>query len=134
MIPQVLIDEHAELTCPVTYFTNLVYLLIKFSVGSGDCAPFVGHNAFLRWKAIQSVSFMEGGKEKFWSESHVSEDFDMSLRLQTAGFVVRLSTYDRGEFKEGVSLTAFDELLRWEKYSYGCSELVCSTSHCPATY
>jgi cellulose synthase/poly-beta-1,6-N-acetylglucosamine synthase-like glycosyltransferase len=59
----------------------------------GDCAPFVGHNAFLRWKAIQSVSFMEDGVEKFWSESHVSEDFDMSLRLQTAGFVVRLATY-----------------------------------------
>jgi hypothetical protein len=33
---------------------------------------------------------------------------------------------DKGEFKEGVSLTAFDELLRWEKYAYGCSELVCS--------
>lgn len=77
----------------VTYFTNLVYLLIKFSVGNGDCAPFVGHNAFLRWKAIQSVSFEEDGVEKFWSESHVSEDFDMSLRLQTAGFVVRLATY-----------------------------------------
>lgn len=36
---------------------------------------------------------MENGIEKFWSESHVSEDFDMSLRLQTAGFVVRLATY-----------------------------------------
>lgn len=48
----------------------------------------------------------------------------MSLRLQTAGFVVRLATYDNGEFKEGVSLTAFDELLRWEKYAYGCSELI----------
>jgi cellulose synthase/poly-beta-1,6-N-acetylglucosamine synthase-like glycosyltransferase len=80
-------------TSPVTYFTNLVYLLIRFSVGNGDCAPFVGHNAFLRWKAIQSVSFMENDIEKFWSESHVSEDFDMSLRLQTAGFVVRLATY-----------------------------------------
>lgn len=31
---------------------------------------------------------------------------------------------DDGEFKEGVSLTVFDELLRWEKYAYGCSELV----------
>lgn len=77
----------------VTYFTDLVYLLIRFSVGSGDCAPFVGHNAFLRWKAIQSVSFYENGVEKFWSECHVSEDFDMSLRLQTAGFNVRLATY-----------------------------------------
>lgn len=113
----------------ITYFTNLVYLLIRFSVGNGDCAPFVGHNAFLRWKAIQSVSFMENGIEKFWSESHVSEDFDMSLRLQTAGFVVRLATYDHGEFKEGVSLTAFDELLRWEKYAYGCSELIFHPIH-----
>ncbi|KAH8690184.1 glycosyl transferase family group 2-domain-containing protein [Talaromyces proteolyticus] len=115
---------HSFFENAITYFTNLIYLLIKFSVGNGDCAPFVGHNAFLRWKAIQSVYFVEDGVEKFWSESHVSEDFDMSLRLQTAGFVVRLATYDKGEFKEGVSLTAFDELLRWEKYAYGCSELI----------
>lgn len=40
---------------------------------------------------------------------------------------------DKGEFKEGVSLTAFDELLRWEKYSYGCSELVISSSLLPTT-
>ena len=86
-------SSNTRLTITVTYFTDLIYLLIRFSVGSGDCAPFVGHNAFLRWKAIQSVSFIENGVEKFWSESHVSEDFDMSLRLQTAGFVVRLATY-----------------------------------------
>jgi hypothetical protein len=95
----------------------------------GDCAPFVGHNAFLRWKAIQSVSFIEDGVQKFWSDSHVSEDFDISLRLQIAGFIVRLASYDHGEFKEGVSLTVFDELLRWEKYAYGCSELVSPNSH-----
>lgn len=96
---------------PVTYFTNLVYLLIRFSVGSGDCAPFVGHNAFLRWKAIQSVSFTEGGIEKFWSESHVSEDFDMSLRLQTAGFVVRLATYGKTYFRSSpVELVANSHL------------------------
>lgn len=78
----------------VTYFTNLVYLLIRFAVGNGDYAPFVGHNAWLRWKALQSVRFTaDDGRELFWSESHVSEDFDMSLRLQTAGFVVRLATY-----------------------------------------
>src|SRR5436190_7998952 len=93
---------------PVTYFTNLVYLSIRFAVGMGDYAPFVGHNAFLRWKAIQSVSFVEDGVEKFWSDSHVSEDFDISLRLQIAGFIVRLASYDHGEFKEGVSLTVFD--------------------------
>lgn len=34
----------------ITYFTNLVYSSIRFSIGSGEVAPFVGHNAFLRWR------------------------------------------------------------------------------------
>lgn len=46
---------------------------------------------------------------------HVSEDFDMSLRLQMQNFIVRLATYHEGAFKEGVSLTVYDELARWEK-------------------
>ena len=66
--------------------------------------------------AIQSVSREEeGGYIAFWSESHVSEDFDMSLRLQVANNIVRLASYHNGEFKEGVSLTIYDELARWEK-------------------
>jgi Glycosyl transferase family group 2 len=110
----------------ITYFTNLVYTSIQFAVGSGDCAPFVGHNTFIRWKAIQSIaSYDEEVKRTlFWSESHVSEDFDVSLRLQMNGFVVRLATYHDGGFEEGVSLTVYDELARWEKYAYGCNELV----------
>ncbi|KAI0129117.1 glycosyl transferase family group 2-domain-containing protein [Xylariales sp. AK1849] len=132
--PEVAIIQHASGVMQVThswfedaiaYFTDLVYLSIKFAVGNGDVAAFVGHNAFLRWKALQSVRFTDkDGRELFWSESHVSEDFDVALRLQTAGFLIRLATYDKGEFKEGVSLTIFDELLRWEKYAYGCSELL----------
>lgn len=41
---------------------------ITFAVGNGDCAPFVGHNAFLRWKAVQSVAYEEDGQLKFWSD------------------------------------------------------------------
>jgi len=108
----------------ITYFTNLTYCSIQFAVGNGDCAPFVGHNAFLRWKAVQSVAYEEDDMTKFWSDDHVSEDFDMSLRLQMNGFIVRLATYHNGGFKEGVSLTVYDELARWEKYAYGCNELV----------
>ena len=108
----------------ISYFTNLVYTSIQFAVGNGDCAPFVGHNTFIRWKAIQSIAWEEDGATKFWSESHVSEDFDVSLRLQMNGFVVRLATYHNGGFKEGVSLTVYDEIARWEKYAYGCNELV----------
>lgn len=61
---------------------------------------------------------------KVWSESHVSEDFHLSLRLQIAGFSLRLASYHGEGFKEGVSLTVFDELARWEKYAYGTNELV----------
>jgi hypothetical protein len=83
----------------------------------------------------------------YWSEQHVSEDFDMALRLQIAGNIVRLATYHDNEFKEGVSLTIYDELARWEKsvdfkldccdmtltcfsrYAYGCNELVFNPIH-----
>lgn len=131
--PEVAILQHASGVMQVahnvfengiTYFTNLIYASIQFAVGNGDCAPFVGHNAFLRWKAIQSVSYEREGRRVFWSDDHVSEDFDMSLRLQMENFTVRLATYHEGGFKEGVSLTVYDELARWEKYAYGCNELV----------
>lgn len=59
-----------------------------------------------------------------WSESNVSEDFDLALRLMMQGYIVRWATYSKGGFKEGVSLTADDELNRWQKYAYGCSELI----------
>lgn len=109
----------------ITFFTNLIYSAIRYTVSNGDVAPFVGHNAFLRWSAIQQVSYEdEDGYEKFWSESHVSEDFDMSLRLQCNGYIIRLAAWAGEGFKEGVSLTVYDELARWEKYAYGCNELL----------
>ncbi|KIW71780.1 hypothetical protein PV04_00016 [Phialophora macrospora] len=109
----------------ITFFTKLIYTAIEYTVANGDVAPFVGHNAILRWSAIQQVSYTdEDGYEKFWSESHVSEDFDMSLRLQCDGYIIRLASWAHGGFKEGVSLTVYDELARWEKYAYGCNELL----------
>jgi cellulose synthase/poly-beta-1,6-N-acetylglucosamine synthase-like glycosyltransferase len=100
----------------ITYFTNMVYSAINFSVGNGEVAPFVGHNAFLRWQAVQSVGVDDpDGYVAYWSESHVSEDFDIALRLQIAGNIVRCAHYHNNEFKEGVSLTIYDELARWEK-------------------
>lgn len=114
----------------ITFFTNLVYTAIQYAVSNGDVAPFVGHNAFLRWTAVQDVAYIETDvndgitKEKYWSEATVSEDFDMALRLQTSGYILRLASYAGQGFKEGVSLTVYDELARWEKYAYGCSELI----------
>jgi hypothetical protein len=36
----------------ITFFTNLIYTAIKYGVANGDVAPFVGHNAVLRWSAV----------------------------------------------------------------------------------
>ena len=115
----------------ITFFTYLIYSAIKYAVASGDTAPFVGHNAILRWSAIQSVAFdcSVDGHEKWWSESTVSEDFDMALRLQSDGYTIRLAGYTGDGFQEGVSLTVYDELARWEKYAYGCAELVFNPFH-----
>lgn len=65
--------------------------------------------------AIQSVGHSDDGYTAFWSESHVSEDFAVALRLQITGNIIRLASYHGDGFKEGVSLTIYDELARWEK-------------------
>ncbi|KAI4717821.1 hypothetical protein E4T48_05997 [Aureobasidium sp. EXF-10727] len=110
----------------ITFFTNMVYTQIKYAIANGDVAPFVGHNAILRWSAVQDIAYdcADDDREKYWSESTVSEDFDMALRLQSEGYLVRFGAYTGDGFKEGVSLTVYDELARWEKYAYGCSELL----------
>lgn len=127
----------------ITSFTTRINSAISFCTANGEVAPFVGHNAFLRWKAIQDAAFIDpaDGKKKCWSESHVSEDFDQALRLQMKGWSIRWASYSNGGFQEGVSLTADDEvnglcrqrvmrqtdtlqLNRWQKYAYGCSELL----------
>ncbi|KAI0288324.1 glycosyl transferase family group 2-domain-containing protein [Russula brevipes] len=109
----------------IAYFTRRINKTISLTCANGEVAPFVGHNAFLRWQAVQDAAFTDhDGKEKIWSESHVSEDFDMAMRLQMRGYIIRWATYSMGGFKEGVSLTVDDELNRWQKYAYGCSELL----------
>lgn len=103
----------------ITFFTNMVYTAIRFSIGSGEVAPFVGHNAFLRWAAVQDVGVVSQEEEQgfvaYWSESHVSEDFDIALRMQIRGSTVRVASYHGDGFKEGVSLTIYDEIARWQK-------------------
>ncbi|KAI0260587.1 glycosyl transferase family group 2-domain-containing protein [Gloeopeniophorella convolvens] len=111
----------------IAHFTRRINKCISMSCANGEVAPFVGHNAFLRWSALQDAAFEDPGddmKKKIWSETNVSEDFDMALRLQLKGYIIRWATYSEGGFKEGVSLTCDDELNRWQKYSYGCNELI----------
>ncbi|KII90397.1 hypothetical protein PLICRDRAFT_52136 [Plicaturopsis crispa FD-325 SS-3] len=110
----------------ISHFTRRINKCISMGCANGEIAPFVGHNAFLRWSAIQEAAFIDAddGVKKIWSESNVSEDFDMALRLQLKGYIIRWATYSDRGFKEGVSLTVDDELNRWQKYAYGCNELI----------
>ncbi|KAJ9105391.1 hypothetical protein QFC21_001761 [Naganishia friedmannii] len=108
----------------IAHFTRSIQLAISFCCSNGSTAPFVGHNAFLRWSALQEIIFIEDGVQKIWSESHVSEDFALSLALQLKGYVLRWATYSEDKFEEGVSLTCDDEVNRWQKYAWGCSELI----------
>ncbi|KAF7335514.1 hypothetical protein MVEN_02205200 [Mycena venus] len=110
----------------ITHFTRRINKCISYGCANGEVAPFVGHNAFLRWSAVQDAAFddPDDGKRKQWSESNVSEDFDLALRLLLGGYTLRWATYSEGGFKEGVSLTVVDELARWQKYAYGCDEII----------
>lgn len=128
----------------ITHFTQRINKCISLGCANGEVAPFVGHNAFLRWSAMQDASFYEddvnlvgneevigpdgkrrsANRRKVWSENNVSEDFDMALRLLLKGYNLRWATYSNGGFKEGVSLTIVDELARWQKYAYGCNEII----------
>lgn len=75
--------------------------------------------------ALQEQSFVDkDGVRKIWSEDCVSEDFVCTLNMLAAGFIVRWATYSKNLFLEGVSLSADDELNRWQKYSFGASEMV----------
>ena len=108
------------------FFTDIVNWSISWLVACGATAPFVGHNAYLRTSALLQVSERDPktGQLITWSENSVSEDFDMSLRLQLQGYVVRWATYSNLGYLEGVSLTPSDELNRWQKYAFGCSEII----------
>jgi hypothetical protein len=71
----------------IAHFTRRINKCISMACANGEVAPFVGHNAFLRWSAIQDVIFEDASHtRRVWSETNVSEDFDMALRL-----IVRVS-------------------------------------------
>jgi len=75
----------------IAHFTRRINKCISMGCANGEVAPFVGHNAFLRWSALQDAAFVDtDGVEKIWSESNVSEDFDMALRLQVRISLVEL--------------------------------------------
>ncbi|KAI0245996.1 glycosyl transferase family group 2-domain-containing protein [Lactifluus subvellereus] len=114
----------------VAHFTRRINKCISMACANGEVAPFVGHNAFLWWSALQDAAFEDSGDDnKIWTSTwlcvfrSVSPDrakyWLSDHHVQLKGYIIRWSTYSEGGFKEGVSLTYDDELNRWQKYSHG---------------
>ncbi|KAH9875708.1 hypothetical protein IAQ61_003172 [Plenodomus lingam] len=51
----------------IKFFTNMISIMIQSAVAGGDVAPFVGHNAILRWSAMQEIAYdcRHDGYEKY---------------------------------------------------------------------
>lgn len=105
----------------ISFFTSQIFLGISIGTASGDPSPLIGHNVFMNRVALESVAFDDG---KWWSEDNVSEDFDMSLRLNINGYYGRYITYTGPGFIEGVSLCYSDEIIKFRRYSYGACEIM----------
>lgn len=53
---------------------------------NGDVGCFVGHNAFIRWSALQEIAQWKEDEKRWqiWSESHVSEGQSQIYRSDTS--------------------------------------------------
>jgi hypothetical protein len=110
----------------ICHFTRMIYELAFIQVtAGGDPSPLVGHNAFIRTKYLEEVAIKEKDNDelKYWNENTVCEDFDLSLRFQSAGYYGRYISYTGKDFMEGVSPTYCDEIVRFKKYSLGTAEI-----------
>jgi hypothetical protein len=68
---------------------------------------------------LQDHSFTE-----YWSENHVSEDFELMIHLYNLGFDGRYIVYPSCEFQQSVSRSFDEEASRQRKLSLGAHELI----------
>ncbi len=68
----------------ITFSTDLIYTFVRFSIGSGEVAPFVGHGAFF---ALGCDSVCCHGES--WRGMKSSGPTAMSLRTLTSRRVFR---------------------------------------------
>jgi Glycosyl transferase family group 2 len=115
--------------------------------------PLVGHSIFIRSEAIKQCGRMRnlrnaqrwlkniglpflsvdqvgfknlhgGLRSEYWSETHVSEDFELMIHLYNIGYNGRYIAYPGCEFQEGVTRTFDEEAGRHRKFALGAHELV----------
>lgn len=110
--------------------------------------PLVGHSIFLRSESIKQTgrirtlrktqrwlnqiglpflsidqvglsNLQDHGSTEFWSESHVSEDFELMIHLYNLGFNGGYVAYPGCEFQEGITRTFDEEAGRHRKFALG---------------
>mmetsp|Transcript_16656 Transcript_16656/g.34163 ORF Transcript_16656/g.34163 Transcript_16656/m.34163 type:complete len:974 (-) Transcript_16656:115-3036(-) len=79
---------------------------------------------FLSVKQIGSFNLQDQGSAEYWSESHVSEDFELMIHFYNLGFNGRYVNYPNCEFQEGVTRTFDEEAGRHRKFALGAHELM----------
>jgi cellulose synthase/poly-beta-1,6-N-acetylglucosamine synthase-like glycosyltransferase len=115
--------------------------------------PLVGHSIILRSEAVKQIgrtrtlrltqrwlnniglpflpidqvgnnNLQNSGATEFWSECHVSEDFELMIHLYNLGFNGRYIAYPDCEFQEGITRTFDEEAGRHRKFALGAHELM----------
>lgn len=85
------------------------------------------HNIGLPFLSVDQVglnNLQDHGSTEYWSESHVSEDFELMIHLYNLGFNGRYVAYPDCEFQEGITRTFDEEAGRHRKFSLGAHELM----------
>eukprot|EP00980_Cylindrotheca_fusiformis_P012769 scaffold3120_cov73-Cylindrotheca_fusiformis.AAC.5 len=115
--------------------------------------PLVGHSIFLRSEAVRQCgrirtlrktqrwlnniglpfltidqvglsNLKDHSSTEYWSECHVSEDFELMIHLYNLGFNGRYVAYPGCEFQEGITRTFDEEAGRHRKFALGAHELM----------
>merc|ERR1719263_433652 len=138
----------------LTVYTDTLYqghFLLSSILGCHP--PLVGHSIVLRTEAVKQCGRMRMMRQaqrwlqniglpflpidqvgfsnlqaenriEYWSECHVSEDFELMIHLYNLGFNGRYCAYPDCEFQEGITRTFDEEAGRHRKFALGAHELV----------
>mmetsp|Transcript_14681 Transcript_14681/g.35801 ORF Transcript_14681/g.35801 Transcript_14681/m.35801 type:complete len:1054 (+) Transcript_14681:200-3361(+) len=79
---------------------------------------------FVSVDQIGSYNLQDDGTTEYWSENHVSEDFELMIHLYNLGFNGRYVDYPNCEFQEGITRTFDEEAGRHRKFALGAHELM----------
>eukprot|EP00542_Grammatophora_oceanica_P022123 CAMPEP_0194033988 /NCGR_PEP_ID=MMETSP0009_2-20130614/6432_1 /TAXON_ID=210454 /ORGANISM="Grammatophora oceanica, Strain CCMP 410" /LENGTH=901 /DNA_ID=CAMNT_0038674723 /DNA_START=64 /DNA_END=2769 /DNA_ORIENTATION=+ len=136
-----------------TYTDALYHGHFLLSSIMGCHPPLVGHSIFLRTEAVRQCGRMRmlrkaqrwlqniglpflgvdqvgftnlqsENRTEYWSEDHVSEDFELMIHLYNIGYTGRYVAFPDCEFQEGVTRTFDEEAGRHRKFALGAHELM----------